>query len=59
MGGAEEKPSWDPPYGESASTRRKSPPKRSLDGPPSRVEMRVIGWVTPGEFLRMLATEGG
>ena len=31
---------WDLPYGEGASTRRKSPPKRSLDGPPSRVGVR-------------------
>ncbi len=36
VNGAEERASWGPSYGESASTRRKSPPKRSLDGPPSR-----------------------
>ncbi len=50
--GAEERASWDPPYGEGAPTRSKSPPKRSLDGPPSRVEMRVMGWATrPGEVF--------
>ena len=39
-----ERASWNPSYSERAPTRRKSPPKRSLDGPRSRVEMRVIGW---------------
>src|SRR5438552_8232715 len=32
-----ERASWNPSYSERAPTRRKSPPKRSLDGPRSRV----------------------
>jgi len=41
-----ERASWNPSYSERAPTRRKSPPKRSLDGPRSRVEMRVLSWAT-------------
>src|SRR5438128_6910091 len=37
---------------------RKSPPKRSLDGPPSKVEMRVIGYFAEKRnFLLCLDTE--
>src|SRR5947207_11266234 len=51
-----ERASWNPSYSERAPTRRKSPPKRSLDGPRSRVEMRVLSWATRPrvEYLRAL-----
>ena len=44
-----ERASWNPSYSERAPTRRKSPPNRSLDGPRSRVEMRVLSWATRPE----------
>src|SRR2546427_1852244 len=36
---AEEGAGWNLSYGAGAATRRKSPPKRSLDGAPSRVDL--------------------
>ena len=46
MDGADARAVWDFSYAESTGINRKAPPKRSLDGAPSRVSLE-LDWASP------------